>query len=696
MRRPAAALAALVLTAGVNLSVATPASAAAASPLGAASSTMPGYDCDGPAGVGQRLPVVLVHGFTSSAQTWSPPTRELLAKNLAVCTTALDYSSRATNWVDDPLIGPALAKRIKVLGSASKKAGGPGQVVVVAHSMGGLALRCAAAAGCSGVAGVTSMVAGAVTLGTPNLGTFAKDDGRSHVPNLAATTFGSVCAAGQGLTSTAGGLCGKVRAFLTSDAARAFTPGSAQLKALAPMPDGVPVYALAGQIEVRTSMYGRLPVTIGRVGDVIVAPASAHAQATSGDGLGGKATVDCGYVDVTFTSPPSVKCSHVTMTNNSKFLDPAVTMIAEILRKQERSLPRPGGKVTGRIGFKHPSWGLSTLVTTQLADKAGGWLYAVDGFQNVRWARQTGGGSEELAPHTPSVDKLGHLFVNYNPGRYNGVIVLKPTATGFDDFESMPPVDDYDGRFYSAEAVDVDDDGQLEIVVESNDCNPSCAGGTVTAQTFGWDGNDYAAAPAPARDAACDGGAEAAVCRFVTAVQSGDLSTLTEAERDVAAGIDDLPDDPWVLDRCELIGDVTVHCQVEFQTQEQNSEPAAAGFSVGPSNGTYDDGQITTPQGEDLRYEVDEYLGLDSGCGAVSDGTQSYAVGAPSRFDCDDATSLLNSYFAAPASAKEGSGAYWYSSETEDLYCYAVKSNPDVAYRCDLADDGAVAEARRR
>ena len=111
-------------------------------------------------------------------------------------------------------------------------------------------------------------------------------------------------------------------------------------------------------------------------------------------------------------------------------------------------------------------------------------------------------------------------------------------------------------------------------------------------------------------DAACELPDEAAVCRFVRALQSGDLSTLSEAERVIAAGIEGFPNDVWVLDGCDLIGDVTVYCQIQFTSAEPNSERAAAAFSVGPVNGTYDNGAINTAPGEELRYEVNEYIGL--------------------------------------------------------------------------------------
>jgi hypothetical protein len=71
------------------------------------------------------------------------------------------------------------------------------------------------------------------------------------------------------------------------------------------------------------------------------------------------------------------------------------------------------------------------------------------------------------------------------------VIILSPAADGFEDFDTLPPSGEYRTRFYGARAVDVDEDGTMEIETEANDCVPSCPGGTSTVQVFRWNGDDY-------------------------------------------------------------------------------------------------------------------------------------------------------------------------------------------------------------
>jgi hypothetical protein len=91
--------------------------------------------------------------------------------------------------------------------------------------------------------------------------------------------------------------------------------------------------------------------------------------------------------------------------------------------------------ITGRVGFTHPTSGPSVLVTTLSAttDAREANIVVLDSAGTVRWHHR-GGDWYELVPADPARDKTGHFFLNYNPGRYNGVIVLNPTAGGLDAY----------------------------------------------------------------------------------------------------------------------------------------------------------------------------------------------------------------------------------------------------------------------
>jgi pimeloyl-ACP methyl ester carboxylesterase len=120
--------------------------------------------------LGTRTPVVLVHGFIGRPGIWTTraPGKSMtdaLSRVPGLYVTAFDYSQFNTEWVDNNPIGPALATEIRCLADHSRQAGGLGKVIVVAHSMGGLATRYAAS-----VQGTANDIGLVVTIATPNLG----------------------------------------------------------------------------------------------------------------------------------------------------------------------------------------------------------------------------------------------------------------------------------------------------------------------------------------------------------------------------------------------------------------------------------------------------------------------------------------------------------------------------------------------
>lgn len=146
--------------------------------------------------------------------------------------------------------------------------------------------------------------------------------------------------------------------------------------------------------------------------------------------------------------------------------------------------------VTSVAAFDHPSWGPANLISS--GSEGGDYqLDVVDASGSVVWSHPFGTNWYELAVNEPAIDDTGHLFVNFNPGRYNGVIVLAPIEDGFEDFGTLPDYGDYNTRFYYAEAVDPNEDGTLEVEVSENDCIPSCADGSITSTVYTWDGEDY-------------------------------------------------------------------------------------------------------------------------------------------------------------------------------------------------------------
>jgi hypothetical protein len=149
---------------------------------------------------------------------------------------------------------------------------------------------------------------------------------------------------------------------------------------------------------------------------------------------------------------------------------------------------------SGQIDIQHPSWGEVTLVTTLLSSLPDGSpnsaIVAIDSHNRVMWRHDTGD-QREFSPAKPATDKSGNVFIIYNPGRHNGVIILRASKVGFDDFDSLPSPSNYGPRFYDASITDTDHDGILEIAKPAVDCQPKCADGKPRRDTYRWTGNNY-------------------------------------------------------------------------------------------------------------------------------------------------------------------------------------------------------------
>jgi hypothetical protein len=100
-----------------------------------------------------------------------------------------------------------------------------------------------------------------------------------------------------------------------------------------------------------------------------------------------------------------------------------------------------------------------------------------------------------LAFADPATDATGNTFITYNPGRYDGVLVLVPTAAGFEDigWDDQSYGTQYDGKraYYNAKLDGLGPDRTYAIRTSHNDCEPSCADGTTTEQVLHWTGTDY-------------------------------------------------------------------------------------------------------------------------------------------------------------------------------------------------------------
>lgn len=287
--------------------------------------------------VDERPVVLFVHGMDGSPNSFGESNDsnsmrasvELVSKVRVV--EPFNYSDNNLKWATNENIGPALARQINCLSAASLEAGGNGKIIIVAHSMGGLALREALN---QNVTTHTSpdKIGLAITIGTPHLGS-----------RLA----GEV--AGYWYTRCNGFNC------VQSEAARAMKVGSSQLASLPRMPNSIPLRAIAGDIVTTAPSWGGTTQT--RHGDYVVSVASAidqHTTAYPGDGA---FTIECRPVvsiGVLFGwIPIGAPCEHGALLRNTQ----VQTKVVQALGEYVNSLPDPEPTPSPSVPTPTPSPG---------------------------------------------------------------------------------------------------------------------------------------------------------------------------------------------------------------------------------------------------------------------------------------------------------------------------------------------------
>lgn len=271
-------------------------------------------------GIGTRVPVLKVHGYTGSPAVWDvgyPSMTTALGKLPHLYQASFDYSDANRQWVTDPRIGPALADKIACLAASSRADGGAGKVIVIAHSEGGLATRFAAAQTRDGHR-ISDLLGLVITLGTPNRGSFLVRGGAVGISEKA---FNDLVIAAcytveagttlTGIMQGTGNYCALPNA--SDSASQAFVPGSEQLSQLSPFPSSVPVRAIAGVIDSVTVPIVYASVSLSGIGDGVVAPDSALFGAAHPELGGGAIVVHCGPW-VLSLSPPG--CTHGNEPNS--------------------------------------------------------------------------------------------------------------------------------------------------------------------------------------------------------------------------------------------------------------------------------------------------------------------------------------------------------------------------------------------
>ncbi len=234
-------------------------------------------------GFGTKVPVLMVHGFNSNPKMWDEggetSMRAAIEKVDGVTPVeAFSYEIDHFEWVTNQNIGPKLAKTIDCLAQASRANHGRGKVVVIGHSMGGLATRYAANQTIDGrkVADELGLV---ITLGTPHLGSQWGNAGVSLATSVCQGIVGSIAGPLNGLAMTKD-------ECLANLAIKGLAMDSDEFKSLQPFPKKVPVRAIAGNVSVMTQLLFE-SMTTPTHSDMVVGVDSASAEFTNkgvGDG----------------------------------------------------------------------------------------------------------------------------------------------------------------------------------------------------------------------------------------------------------------------------------------------------------------------------------------------------------------------------------------------------------------------------
>jgi pimeloyl-ACP methyl ester carboxylesterase len=225
------------------------------------------------------VPVVFIHGIISDAQMWEPTTPGSIAYQAArirgITAWTFNYQPESLDWVNNPAIGPTFAGSLACLASISGHS-----VIVVAHSMGGLATQYALTQPDPDGGTVASHVAEVITVGTPYQGSellTAMQLARQGYDLSPWAVLGeAVLSACAGQTS---GICA-LPAVLPAQVGTDLELNSPAIAKLPPWPAGLPVLDIAGDMGLQISVG---PYVLPRfdIGDVAVTVGSATAHNTT-------------------------------------------------------------------------------------------------------------------------------------------------------------------------------------------------------------------------------------------------------------------------------------------------------------------------------------------------------------------------------------------------------------------------------
>jgi hypothetical protein len=201
-------------------------------------------------------------------------TATMLTRQLGnqINTFQFDYSKWSSYWASNPNIASCLADYVISVSAAYSKVGGDGKVILVAHSMGGLAIRYATSRQYAEHPIPAADIPYVISLDTPYLGSPWGATGVALMMEIYKAIWGNDLPAPWGLDGQ--------KCLALHGGGSSLLPGCGGLPPW--LPSGVHVTEIAGDVTVDRSLFGVTLYTIPLNGDGIVTVPSEHGYLRSG------------------------------------------------------------------------------------------------------------------------------------------------------------------------------------------------------------------------------------------------------------------------------------------------------------------------------------------------------------------------------------------------------------------------------
>jgi triacylglycerol lipase len=288
------------------------------------------------------VPVVFIHGILSTAALWNGSSGTSMAGQAAALQgkawqgqgpTAWTFNygpQHSLDWVTNAAIAPAFAKAVSCLAENSGH-----QVVIVAHSMGGLAAQFAVRLADPYGGSVGDHVAELITIGTPYQGSWFLSAVQALRTGARWVYPAQYLVAAEAITSACAGRRSGICALLNvppSPVGTALELKSQEISNLPPWPARLKVYDIAGDIKVIQLVAGPLYGSLD-LGDAALLTGSATAHDTASNG---KAFVEnCGTETFwNFIHGNGGPCYHVNLPSNPDVTQTVLTSIRAAVSDQ--------------------------------------------------------------------------------------------------------------------------------------------------------------------------------------------------------------------------------------------------------------------------------------------------------------------------------------------------------------------------